>query len=72
MLFPVDERDETASILIKRCGNDLPFLEELNEYELERLRRVTESANLDWRDLLMAVGSGEDGDAHREWIPDST
>lgn len=86
ILFPPGQRDEAASILTKRCGNNLPFLEKLNEYELERfryaalklsngrleqLRRATDIANLDWRDLLMAAGFGENVDAHREWLPNS-
>ena len=86
ILFPPNQSDEAASILTKRCGSNLPSLEKLNEYELERfryavlklskgslerLRHATELANLDWRDLLMAAGFGEDVDAHREWLPDS-
>ena len=68
------------------CGNNLPFLERLNEYELERfryaalklsngrleqLRCATDIANLDWRDLLMAARFGENVDSHREWLPNS-
>lgn len=86
ILFPPGQRDEAASILTMECGNNLPFLEKLNEYELERfryaalklsngrleqLRRATDIANLDWRDLLMAAGFGENVDAHREWLPNS-
>ena len=87
ILFPPGQRDEAASILTKRCGNNLLFLEKLNEYELERfryaalklsngrleqLRRAADIANLDWRDLLMAAGFGENVDAHREWLPNFT
>ena len=86
ILFPPDQRDEAALILTRECGNNLPFLEKLNEYELERfryaalklskgsldgLRRAAELANLDWRDLLMAAGFGEDVGVHREWLPNT-
>lgn len=72
-------------MLVKECGNNLPFLDKLSEYELERfryaalklsngdlkqLRRAIKMANLDWRDLLMAAGFGQDSNAHTEWLPE--
>jgi hypothetical protein len=83
-LFRQGERNEAASLLAEQCGNNLPFLESLDEHGLERfqfaalklsggnlsrLRNAIELAKTDWRDLLMAAGFGEDTRAHACWIP---
>src|SRR5690348_16640358 len=84
ILFRREEREEAARLLAEECGNNLPFLENLNEQGLERfqfaalklsggdlweLRSAIELAKKDWRDLLMAAGFGEDTRAHLFWIP---
>ncbi len=83
-VFRPEDRASAERLIEERCGTNLPFCEELNEYELERirfaalklsrgnparLRDAVELAGIDWRDLLMAVGFGHDVDAHRLWQP---
>ena len=84
LLFRPEEREKAAALLLKHCGNNLPFLERLDEYELERFRfaalklskgdlgrlhEAIELAQVDWRDLLMATGFGRDETAHERWLP---
>jgi len=79
-----EDRAEAARLLAEECGNDLPFLEDLDERGLERfrfaalklsggdlsrLRSAIELAKTDWRDLLMAAGFGHDVRAHASWMP---
>lgn len=75
ILFRQEDRAEAARLLAEQCGNNLPFLENLDEQRLERfrfaalklsggdlsrLREAIDVAKTDWRDLLMAAGFGED------------
>lgn len=84
LLFMGEEREQVAKLLDEQCGNNLPFLEEADEYKLERFRfaalkisngslpkliRAVELAQRDWRDLLMASGFGHDIHAHQDWLP---
>jgi hypothetical protein len=84
ILFRPADRAEAARLLAEQCGNNLPFLENLNEQGLERfqfaalklsggdlsrLREAIDLAKTDWRDLLMAAGFGEDTRAHTFWMP---
>ena len=84
LLFKPKEREEAACLLNEQCGNNLPFLEKLNCYELERyqfaalriskgsllgLGKAVKAAQLDWRDLLLAAGFGYDIHAHESWMP---
>ncbi len=84
LLFKAEEREEVAALLEEKCGNNLTFLEKLNEYELERYRfaalkmsggslpqlhRAIETALWDWRDLLMGAKFGHDVHAHEKWLP---
>src|SRR5437870_2392936 len=83
-LFPPGSRAEASELLLKQCGNNLPFCEKLNEFQLERvrfsalkvsagnidkLREAIELAKMDWRDLLVAAGFATDVTAHKRWIP---
>ena len=85
LLFSAEEREEVATLLDEQCGNNLPFLGRLNEYELERYRfaalklsggslpqlhRAIKTAQTDWRDLLMVAGFGHDVHAHETWLPE--
>jgi hypothetical protein len=82
LLFCLESRAEAETLLVERCGNNLPFHEHANAFELERirfaalklsqghlseLRRAVDLANVDWRDLLMAAGFG-DPTAHMLWL----
>lgn len=66
------------------CGDNIPFCENNDKYEMERIRfavlklsagkmdklvQAIELAQIDWRDLFMVVGFGEDVDAHNNWVP---
>jgi len=84
LLFRPEEQTIVATLLITECGNNLPFHDQLNEYELERfrfaalklsngnldkLREAIELAKSDWRDLLMAAGFANDVTEHNRWLP---
>ncbi len=84
-MFTADDREAAREILQKECGNDLPFLNELDEFKLERyrfaalklsggdlakLREVVTLAKRDWRDLVVAAGFAHDIRAHEIWIPE--
>ena len=62
----------------------MPFSQDDDMYQLERVRfaalklcegslagleSAVELANIDWRDLLMGAGFGEDVNAHKQWFP---
>ncbi len=81
-LFPAGQHQEAASLLMNQCGDNLPFCENSDEYELERIRFAAlklsegnlselgcwvDSAQVDWRDVLMAAGFGHSLTAHKEW-----
>ena len=83
-LFPLKFKDEVADLLVYQCGNNIPFCEKSDEFQLERVRfaalklshgdmgKLQEAIRLaqtDWRDLLMAAGFGEDVNAHKRWSP---
>ena len=83
LLFPPDQRELVRVILSEECGNNLPFLNDLDEVKLERFQfaalklsagdldkfdQAIALAKRDWRDLLMAAGFGEDVNAHA-WLP---
>lgn len=83
LLFKAEEWEQVATLLDEQCGNNLPFLEEFDEYQLERVRFAAlkisngsfpklmgafELAQSDWRDLLMAAEFGYDIHAHEAWL----
>lgn len=80
--FPLEQQEEVARLLVEECGNNLPFLEEIDAKGLERYRfaalklsqgdidKLLEAvvlAQIDWRDLLVAAGFGYSVDAHAIW-----
>jgi hypothetical protein len=84
LLFPVEEQDLVRMVLAEECGNNLPFLEKLDDIQLERFRfavlrlsdgkldklaRAVALAREDWRDLLVAAGFAENLKAHELWLP---
>ena len=86
ILFREKHRAGVIRLLIEECGNNLPFCENSNERDLERIRfaalklsagdvvRLRDAvglARIDWRDLLVAAGFGDDPQAHEHWTPDT-
>lgn len=85
LLFAAGDREEAEAIIAYECGTNLPFLEDATARQLERyqfaalklsdgdlgkLREAVELAKVDWRDLLMAAGFGQDATAHDRWLPE--
>lgn len=79
------EWDAAERMLVAECGNNLPFLEDLDAAQMERfrfaalkvsggdlatLRKAVDLAKVDWRDLLMWAGFGNDVKAHERWLPE--
>ncbi len=84
LLFAPQDRAEATELLVTECGTNLPSLEDLDMFELERFRfaalklsggkldklwQAVELAQQDWRDLLMGGGFGEDVTEHERWLP---
>lgn len=81
-LFPPELQAQACDILLKECGNNLPFSEaederglervrfaalKLSEGDLSQLRSTVEHAKVDARDVLMWAGFGHSLTAHKEW-----
>jgi hypothetical protein len=84
ILFLPGSRAEVSELLIHHCGNNLPFCQDQDEFQLERIRfsalklsagnieklkHAIKLAKQDWRDLLVAAGFAHDITAHRRWVP---
>lgn len=80
-IFP-GEAEVIGRLLITECGQNLPFCQDYDEFQLERLRfaalkisgghlerlkQAIEQAQRDWRDELMWAGFGERLTAHDDW-----
>ncbi len=80
-IFP-KEAETVGKILAEQCGKNLPFCQDKDEYQLERVRfaalkislgslvklqKAVDLAKRDWRDELMWAGFGETLTAHAEW-----
>jgi hypothetical protein len=85
LLFPQSEQELVRLVLFEECGTNLPLIEnadhaaverirfaalKLSGGQLDRLDQAIELAKIDWRDLLMAAGFGEDVYAHMSWLPE--
>jgi hypothetical protein len=83
-LFSSDEQEAAVRLLEEDCGSNLPLCEsatpesaerirfaalKLSKGDLGELRSLVEHANIDWRDVLLWAGFGDDVDAHRRWRP---
>ena len=84
IVFAPSDRAEAERLLVNECGNNLPFDQDSDQYQLERvryaamklshgkldgLRQAIELAKTDSRDLLMGAGFGEDITEHLRWQP---
>jgi hypothetical protein len=83
-IFSIKDRDEVRHLLEIECAENLPFCEDSDKYDMERIRisvlklcegsmdKLVEAivlAQTDWRDLLVAAGFGHDTQAHKKWSP---
>ena len=82
-VFPDElSRKRVQMVLENQCGDNVPFCQDAGPESMERIRfsvlklsegdfmKLTEAvelANIDWRDLFMVAGFGEDTQAHRTW-----
>lgn len=82
--FHREDVAEVRRILRDECGNNLPFCENSDSLQLERVRfaalklsegdkgkfhRAVQLAQQDWRDLLIAAGFADDTEAYQSWVP---
>jgi len=83
-LFASDEQEAAIRLLEDDCGSNLPFCESATSESAERirfsalklsggnlreLRSIVDHAKIDWRDVLVWAGFGDDIQAHRRWSP---
>ncbi|MDH3377230.1 MAG: hypothetical protein OEQ39_09740 [Gammaproteobacteria bacterium] len=81
-LFREEQRDEVVELLKIECAENIPFCEDHDKFQMERIRfsvlklseggmdeliQAIELAQVDWRDLFMAAGFGHDPEAHNRW-----
>jgi hypothetical protein len=81
-VFSAQDQPEVAQVLANRCADNLPFLENQDEYGLEPMRfavvklsqgNIAEfrwwanMAQTDWRDVLAAAGFAGSPTAHQQW-----
>ena len=81
-IFDLKRVAEAAQWLEDECGNTLPFCDDHDEYQMERIRfaalklsngninkllEAIDVARMDWRDLFMSAGFGHAVDAREEW-----
>ena len=80
--FSANHVAEAVKRLEQDCGNKIPFYEDADEFQMERVRfaviklsegqinkmiHAINEARFDWRDLFMAAGFGHDVNAHEKW-----
>ena len=84
-LFVEPDRQTVSELLVTQCGDNLPLWHDKDPHGLERIRfaalklsngslaeltRAVQIAQVDWRDVLVAAGFGQDVRAHQAWFPD--
>ncbi len=77
-----NEAEAVGRILAEQCGSNLPFCQDSDEYQLERVRfaalkisegklemveKAVDKAKQDWRDELVWAGFAQTLTAHAEW-----
>jgi hypothetical protein len=82
-LFPAGDWATVESLLIERCGSNLPLVNDwpqlveriryavlkLSAGRISELGRHLDVACTDWRDVLVAAGFGDDSRVHLAWFP---
>lgn len=81
-LFSGTEQQDVVDLLITECGNNLPFMQDYDPYQLDRvwfavlklsegdidkLLSAVQLAQEDSRDVFMAAGFGHSVTEHQEW-----
>lgn len=80
-LFATDECETITEMIIEECNAErlhsssadgleriqLAVLK-ISNGEVDKFLAAAELAQLDWRDVLMAAGFGEDIEAHKKWV----
>ena len=82
-LFSSSDCKEVRQLLETECAENIPFCENSDKFDMERIRisvlklsdgkmdKLIEAivlAQTDWRDLFMGAGFGEDIYAHEKWF----
>jgi hypothetical protein len=83
-MFSGTDRAAVVDILVHQCGSNLPFSEgstpaslervrfavlKLSEGDITKLLSAVHRAQIDWRDVLVWAGFGNDTRAHLRWWP---
>ena len=78
-----EQAGAVGQMLLGRCGADLPVIAKqgdngiervrcavlkLSEGKLDKLEHAIDRANVDWRDVLVWSGFGQDASAHKSWL----
>jgi hypothetical protein len=82
ILFGPNDIELVSSLLTDECGPNLTKYPELLERirfavlklshgDLNALGRAIDLAKVDWRDVLVGAGFGNDIKAHESWWPDN-
>ena len=79
-LFTPDERKTIAKLLIEECNAEKIYASseagieriqlavlKLSDSDTDKFLAAIELAQIDWRDVLMAAGFGNDLEAHLKW-----
>ena len=82
--FPADQHAVVGRALLERCGDNLPLVDptyvtlaerirfavlKLSGGDIAQMERHLAMAAVDWRDVLVAAGFGNDTRSHLEWMP---
>ena len=81
-IFSPKQIAEVTQWLEDECGNNIPFCDKHDEFQMERIRfavlklsngnikrllAAVDEARMDWRDLFMAADFGYDVNTHELW-----
>jgi hypothetical protein len=82
-VFPEHLRTDVVGYLVTQCGWNLPYCERDTAMDMERIRfavlklsngtvdgllRAIQEAQIDWRDVLVSAGFGNDVESHKRWL----
>jgi len=85
LLFAPEDQQIVRTVLRDECGTNLPFLDNPEHPDIERIRfavlklskggldklaKAVDLAKIDWRDVLCGAGFGEPG-GYKSWLPRS-